>query len=50
MKACGQRLNGALSSLISFKMSLLIAMVLDLMIFKGPFQPEQFCDYGHIQR
>ena len=38
------RLDGALSNLISLKMSLLIAGGLDEMTFKGPFQPKPFYD------
>jgi len=38
------RLDGALSSLIWLKMSLLVAGGLDWMALKGPFPPKPFCD------
>ncbi|KAK4819163.1 hypothetical protein QYF61_025978 [Mycteria americana] len=38
------RLDGALSNLIWWKMSLLMAGGLDSMTFKGPFQPKPFYD------
>ena len=38
------RLDGALSSLIWLKMSLLTAGGSDWVAFKGSFQPKPFCD------
>jgi len=38
------RLDGALSTLIQLKRSLLAAGGLDWVAFQGPFPPEPFCD------
>ena len=44
LEAFRVRLDGALSNLVSLKMSLLMAEGLDAMIFKGPSQPKPFYD------
>ena len=47
LKTFKVRLDGALSNLIQFTMSLLIAEGLDCMTFKGPVQPKPF--YGSMK-
>jgi len=42
------RLDGALSTLIQLKMSLLTAGGVDWMAFKGPSQPNPFYDAGEV--
>ena len=43
------RLDGALSTLIELKMSLLAAEGLDWMASKGLFQPKPFCDSMKVE-
>ncbi|KAK4812297.1 hypothetical protein QYF61_014083 [Mycteria americana] len=44
LEAFKVRLDGALSNLIQWKMSLPTAGGLDWIIFEGPFQPKPLCD------
>jgi len=44
------RLDGALSTLLQWKMSLLTAGWVDEMASKGPFHPKAFCDQASKRR